>query len=565
MSKFIMSILVMFFLLACKTSKQTGLEFVKNNHVESKKKLYEAQISKLHGDRDAHLEALYKCIENSPNSGAFFQLSKDFFDKKEFETALIYINKAIKIDENEVWFWVQRAKILTSLSKLEEANLDLKRVIQISTFYPEFYLSVINNLINNKKFDLAIILLSELEKKFGLDELIVFTRNSIYSLQGNHSLIVKEIEKLESAFPYNLKYKIILADEYLKVSDTLRAGAVYRNIYKDHSLEEIVVLGYLNYLKIVGKHDRYLKIINDVISQKSFSTESVDKLLMSLDMDQTFSADSKSEVYKKAIDSGLDSYTAYSLTANALVESEKYSEARKYLVKAIGINASEYKSWEQLLILDEKLNDHANLKIDSENAAEYFPNQPVIFLYQGIALLNLNLLDKSIEALEYGKSLVFDNKKQEARFHYYMAEVYVLKEKWNEAFDHFQIAITIDEESCFIRSKYAYYLLKNNLKLMEAESMIKKCLLTFPDKRDMIIIQAYLFYRKGEFLKAKETYFPVINSVSKLRPNEIEFYGDILFKNNEKESAVDYWKKALNMGGSDQDLMEKISLKHLKE
>jgi tetratricopeptide (TPR) repeat protein len=70
---------------------------------------------------------------------------------------------------------------------------------------------------------------------------------------------------------------------------------------------------------------------------------------------------------------------------------------------------------------------------------------------------------------------------------------------------------------------------------------------------------AWIWYKKGDYEKAKTYIMKALTVVPDGSATLWDHLGDILFKQNDKQGAVDAWKKAKEKGSDDKNLDKKIS------
>src|SRR5699024_5995768 len=82
--------------------------------------------------------------------------------------------------------------------------------------------------------------------------------------------------------------------------------------------------------------------------------------------------------------------SAQAVYGDMLVLSKKYEEARAQYRNAIGLDKKNLMAWQQLLLVESELSDWKSMETESNEALEYYPDQSVIYLFNGIAKLQNN-------------------------------------------------------------------------------------------------------------------------------------------------------------------------------
>ncbi len=85
----------------------------------------------------------------------------------------------------------------------------------------------------------------------------------------------------------------------------------------------------------------------------------------------------------------------------------------------LSLDSTRYAVWEQVLRLDLQESRYDHLLTYGKRAMELFPDQPVPFLFTGLAALQLKQYDASLKIFRSGASLVADNDDLLAQFYMY--------------------------------------------------------------------------------------------------------------------------------------------------
>ena len=98
-----------------------------------------------------------------------------------------------------------------------------------------------------------------------------------------------------------------------------------------------------------------------------------------------------------------------------------------------------------------------------------------------------------------------------------------------------------------------------------AEEMSKKSNELEPNNASFEDTYGWIMYQQGKYKEAKEWIDKSLKSSEKPSGVEIEHYGDVLWQLGEKESAIEYWKKAKVAGGGSDLLEQKVATGKMAE
>ena len=124
----------------------------------------------------------------------------------------------------------------------------------------------------------------------------------------------------------------------------------------------------------------------------------------------------------------------------------------------------------------------------------------------------------------------------------------------------YEKVLSLDPDDASVLNNYSYYLSERGKKLDEAEKMSQKSLDLRPDESTFLDTYGWIQYKKGNYLKAKDFVERAIQLAgNKADAALYDHLGNICYQLNERDKAIEYWKRSKEMGGDDPMLDKKIS------
>jgi len=182
-----------------------------------------------------------------------------------------------------------------------------------------------------------------------------------------------------------------------------------------------------------------------------------------------------------------------------LYENKEYEKSRILLQKILKEDAANYGLWEQLLFCDLYLEDYQALSKNSEDAVDLFPSYPLPYFFAGIANFRLKDYVKSKAFLESGKEFVVNNNALLEQFYSTLGDTYNELENYEASYTAYDKALILNPENSVVLNNYAYYLSLRSVNLDNGG-----------DTSGVVL----------------------------------EHFGDIYYKMDQKDEAINYWKKA---------------------
>ena len=505
------------------------------------------------------------CLQINPKSAAvMYELAKIHVMNGDYSSARLMLINAKSISPDNKWYNQLLAQLYQNNKEYNEASKIYTELISQNPENPENYYFKAINLTSAEKYDEAIKTYNQIEAKFGFNEQINVARQQLYRASGKKKEAYAEIEKLIKQSPSTTEYYGIMADMYKLDGDEEKALEYYNKILEidpnngfvhfslasfylqNKNLEktyEEAKTGFANPdVEFETKAQLYLMLVNNPYEQK-LTQQQIEELVDIIV--KTHPSDSRS----------------YSIKTDILIQQEKYKEAREYLKKSLEIDPNRYSLWDQMVFIDNQLLDWTEMTNDSKKAIELFPTQPLLYMLNSIALIQLKQYKEALSSLETGQNYLVDNKKIEAQYEIYRAEAHYNLNNYAEAFTAFDKVLALEPDNYMAMNNYAYYLSVRGEQLEKAESMSSKVVVANPDNSTYLDTHAWVLFKRKEYRLAKHYMEIALNNGGDVSDVIVEHYGDILFMLNDIEGAVAQWKKSKELGNPSEILQQKIDSK----
>jgi tetratricopeptide (TPR) repeat protein len=271
-----------------------------------------------------------------------------------------------------------------------------------------------------------------------------------------------------------------------------------------------------------------------------------------------------------------EKYQPYDLLAGLLDDSarvlereKKTKEARATFAKAAAdyeqslvVNpgrASPYLHLAELLLGPLKENERA-VKVLTE-ARQRFPQTPEIAYYLAIAQREAKHSQEAVATFEEAlhEAELEGAEITNARFYFDYGAAAEQAGLYDKAADLFKKSIATDPPNAADAYNYlAYMWAEHNMRLEEAEQMIKLALQADPNNGAYIDTLGWLEFRQGKFDQALVDLLRAAQKLTRDDPVVFEHIGDTFAKMNKIAQALEAWQKALNLDPQNKNLSEKI-------
>ncbi|NVN94467.1 MAG: tetratricopeptide repeat protein [Bacteroidetes bacterium] len=529
----------------------------------------DANKERLQGNYQNALDLFTLVLNKDPeNSASLYEIARIYQVQKKTTEALQYAKKAAEIDKENIWFQLLLADLYNNNQQFKEATAIWTNIVKKNPDKIESYYDWANAYIYEKKLEEAIKIYDLIEKKIGITEEISMQKQKLYLTMDKFGKAVVEIEKLSAQFPDDTRFYAMLAEMHNKKKMYDKALIYYNKILEKDPNDKFIHISLAGYYREIGQKDKSYKELKVGIANPNLDIDTKIQILLSYYTVTEIYTELKPQAFELSqilVKTHPNDAKAYSIYADFLYRDKKYLEARDAFRKVNTIDSSKYAIWETLLVVESELNDTVALVNESKRAIELFPEQPLLYLFSGIANFQINKIEIAIKALKIGVDLVVDNDKLSVQFYTYLGDIYYKNKDYTNAFDAFNKLLKIDTDNVYVLNNYAYYLSLQAEDLDRAEQMGRKLNDLAPNNSSYQDTYAWVFYKLGKYEEAKKWVSKAIDNGGSKNDIILEHYGDILYKLGDRENAFQYWSKAKLLGSGSEFLQKKIVDKKLYE
>ncbi|MCD6012688.1 MAG: tetratricopeptide repeat protein [Flavipsychrobacter sp.] len=524
---------------------------------------FDAMKARSHNDDKLAAELLQKYVDARPEvSYGWYELSKINHAERRMDKADEYIKKAISLDPGNKWYKEQQAALLADKGKfLEAANI----VVELSKAEPRevnYLVVAAEYFAKAKKYDEAVSYFDKALVQHVGDEEIQMRKMQLYLEMNNVEKAATVVQEMIAKDPRNAKYYKLLADIYESNKQPGKAADVYGQAAKVIPDDPLIKFGIAEGYLRTGDTLAYRKHIMNVILDKGLEPE--DQLGVFQTFLQKFPNDSimsreGSPIIRQLAEQYPDDDLVMAFWGDMLQLNGQHDSAMMMYSRSLRIKPNNPNLWGKLLVGygDKKYAD--SLIKTSERAMRLFPNMALYSYFNGIGYMNKKQYPQAINAVKRAIDLQPENdNRMLADMHALLADIYHSNKQDDLSDKSFEKALSYDPGNAGVLNNYAYYLSERGKKLDEAERMSQKSLDQKPNEGTYLDTYGWIQYKKGNYLKAKD----YIERAIKLAGDNVDatlydHLGNICYQLNEKDKALEYWKKAKAIGGGDDAMLDK--------
>jgi tetratricopeptide (TPR) repeat protein len=551
------------------SSKESESKLFTKHDIDVNHYFVSANKEKLLGNTEDAIRLFKKCLQIDPNNAAAsYELCIIALNINDFQNAEMYGRKAYTINPENEWYAIIFVEALQRNKKPGEAVKIYQKLIKTFPDRSDIYYDFADCYLRMNKPTEAIEVYNELEKKIGVNAELSLQKEKVFVRLGKLEKAVEEINKLIATAPQEAKYYGILAELYAANKMDNEAVDTYQRALKMDPDNAYINLSFSEYYR--QKRD-YAK--GFVYLEKAFNAEDLDidskvKILLSY-----YVVSEKSEELKQQslilcdmlVKQHPKEAKAYTVAGDFYYRDKKLEKSKEYFTKAVELDKSKYVIWNQLLIIESELQQFSEMIKHGKEAVELFPNEPTVYLLLGIAYLQEKNPTEALVVLNQGKNMIIDNKPLLGQFYANIGDAYYRTKEMELSDQAYEEALKINPNDTYVLNNYAYYLSLRNVKLDRAEEMSKKSNEIERDNASYNDTYAWILYGLGKYEEAKLWLEKAISNGAANNAVILEHLGDVQYKLNNADIALDYWIKAKKAGTGSDHLEKKINEKKLIE
>lgn len=534
--------------------------------VNIQKVFIEANKNKILGAYE-EAERLFKEVleKDKQNHAAAYELGRVYMAQDNYPKALEFVNLAIRIEDQNTWYHMLKADILEARQEYDDATLVYEDLIKINPKERYYYEHLTEIYQKTNQFDKALENLDRFEDLFGIIEPVIRNKFDILNELGRPQEALREVDKLIDLYPEDLDYLHLAATYAKQVDMEDRALSYYRQVLKIDPNDSRANVALASTFKNQGDDVAYLSSIRDIIRNPSIEVDAKIQELIPYVQKVMDQRDSSLEASLFDLISALEKNhphdaKVFAINGDLFQATEQYEKARRAYERTIALDDSVFPVWDQLIAIQAKQKDWESLINTTESAMDVFPNQGVIFYYNGIAYAQKADYHEAKSSLT--QALLMSGRDPGLKYNVLvqLGEVYhelANHQKSNEAFEK---ALEINANAFPALNQYAYFLALRKENLSEAIALIERAQTTRPNDFRGFHTKGLILLQQGDFTNAKEQLEIALTKENGSENADLwEHLGDTSIQLKDRMKAIEYWQKSLELGADEDRLTKKLN------
>ncbi len=524
--------------------------------------LIEGIQQKLLGNPERAVTLFLNAREIDPrNDAAYYELARLHAGHNELDEARQNAGIALELDPKNKDYQLLMADIHILQDNMGQA-IEVYR--QLAGQHPE-NIRLQRNLVSayrhKDRYDEALEVLRHIESVQGVSEETGMQKLEILIRQGDYHTAIEEASVLAELYPDQPAFIEVLGDLYMETGQEEEAKATYLEMLGRDPGNYMARLLLADYYHEQDKPEEAFEQLKHAFRSPQLELEGKGRIIFSYmrwsEEDPAF-LDQAIELADIMLEMHPEEAEAWLIYGDILNQAGKHKEAREKYLEGVRLDPSSVSVWQQILSLDLQLNDFEAMLDHSDHALEYFFEQPILFLFNGLANMQLEEYDAAASSLEYGLAMTVGDDELREDFITMLADVYFFLDAHDEADQYYEKALDINPDNATALNNYSYHLAERRERLDEALEMSARSLEMQPDNAAFLDTYGWIHYQKGNYEEARRWIGKALEASDEPGDTILEHYGDVLYKLGEKEKAMEFWQQAKEAGNESDHLHKKI-------
>lgn len=530
---------------------------------------YDAMNAKSLEQYSAAYDYLQYCMKiDSTNANVLFEMGNFHNSLKNKDQAYSFYKKAVKYDPQNYYYNMALAGSSIEQQDFKTAASIYQKLIDENPSKIELYMYLSEAYRISGDLTRSIEALNDLERTMGMNEKFTMQKFKLYSALNDKKKAYAEVQKYIDKNPNDTRYYILLGNLYLQDEKNKEALAAFNKAKAIDPTNPTLTTSMANYYQAIGDQTAAeAELMSSLFNEKTDADTKIGVLSQYIGILQKNKQDLQQA--NKLIDSLMAEYPQEAkfnfLYGNLLMVQDKKEEASfQYRIFAES-DPTNPMGWEQLLQASD-MDSVDNIIGICESAISYLPEEPLFYFYLSIGKYQKKEYKQAIEILNQGIEYVDpSNANLMSEFHSQKGSLYHEIGKEDSTFIEYDLALKYNPQNMGVLNNYSYYLSVLRKDLDKAEKMSSMTIKAEPTNPTYLDTYGWVLFVQGAYTTAK-IYLESALKYSQEKEKDVsaevlEHYGDVLYKTDEHDKALEYWIKAKEKGSDSSTLDKKIETK----
>lgn len=527
----------------------------------------EATRFKSKGEYDSAFDLFKHCLDLNPNaSSALYEISQFYLFLKQVPQGQDALEKAVANEPDNYWYSQALASLYQQQGQKGKAVLLLESMASRFPSRRESLFSLVDLYNQQKDYAKVIFTLDRLEDILGKNEQLSMEKFRIYLQMEDDKKAFQEIENLAKEYPMDMRYLTLLGDVYLQNGKKKEAYETYQKVLAVEPDNAMALFSLASYYEQTGQKNLYEQQLDTLLMNRKVPAETKVSVMREFIVQSEQDGKDSTEVmavFERMMQQDTEDSQIPMLYSQYLLSKGMEKKSIPVLWQVIQIDPTNTAARMMLLGSAVRANDYEQVIKLCEPGIEATPESLELYFYLGIAYYQADRWDDALNVYKKALTHVTADSKKEVVSDFYsmMGDIYHTKKQITEAYAAYDSALVYNPSNIGALNNYAYYLSVERRDLDKAEEMSYKTVKAEPNNATYLDTYAWILFEKGNYAEARIYMDDAMKNGGDKSDVVVEHCGDIYFMTGDVKGAMEYWRKALDIGNKSETLKQKIEKK----
>lgn len=363
------------------------------------------------------ITALEKCLSLTDNKGiVYFELGKNYRELQQFDKSTEYLQKAHELSPDKESILVFLFQTYGMIENYAGAIETIKKLIPFDQSYRE---DLANLYLLNGDYDLALKLLDELDEQLGASSYRNSLRRQIYARTNNTDAQINNLQESISRNPEEEQNYLNLIYIYSEQGDDEEAFRVAKELLETNPGSFLAHLALYKFYLNKGDAEAAIASMKIVFESEEIDAQSKFKVLndfLNFVQENPEYEEELIEVASK-LSEWENAPELYEQLGEYYLKKDNREDALTFFELGLKENPDNFELLKNTLLLQLEYRKFENAIELSKNALEIFPSQPMLYLFQAVAMNQLSNFEAAEKSLKEGLDYLIDDARMEMDFY----------------------------------------------------------------------------------------------------------------------------------------------------
>ena len=520
---------------------------------------------KLNGEITQAITKFTTCLNDDQNDDAVhYALYQIYSEKDELQLALIHIKWALKIDPSNKHYKLELANSYSATGGYKKAAILLEELIKKDLQNTALYDQAVYNWGKANKIKKAITLLNKLEYNIGLDPQILLQKAALFEMIKDNKTALSLLLLANKQFPGEPIILNTLLDFYMSRGNDSEGILVLKELLNADPSDAyaLILLAEIQYSN--GEINEALANFKKAIKEEGLTIDQRMDILIRLQKEKDINLIELSDLIDFMVN-------AYPKEAKAhAIKGDHYFKLKQPLIaiesykNAVNCDPNLYQIWTQIISLEYENEQWDSLYVDSEKSLTYFPTQPLVYFFCGVAANKLSFFNKAMEHLSAGLDFLVNDVSLEAEINSQLGISYFGLKQKELGFQKFEKSLQLAPRNNIMIQTFAIQLARNQIDFPKANKLVDNLLLLDNGDAKSLSTKGRILFYENKYPESLEF---LLRALKLLENDGVinDYLGDTYYFLGQISKASDFWSKAKLLGSKNNYLDQKINTKTYHE